>query len=49
MPRYRLVVVYFMLFMLMVSCARNDRNPVGTDLPDDDWYGEGPFLVHSPR
>lgn len=43
-------VSYFMLAILSIlqiisaGCTRNDRNPVGSQLPDEDWFGEGPFI-----
>jgi len=43
MPR-RLVLFVSLLTVLLGACTRNDKNPIGTDLPDDDWYGNGPFV-----
>jgi hypothetical protein len=33
-----------LLVMVVLGCARNQENPVGVSLPDDDWFGQGPFL-----
>ena len=32
------------LTLLITGCSTNDRNPVGPQLPDEGWFGEGPFL-----
>ncbi len=34
--------------VLTQGCSRRDRNPVGSDLPDEEWFGEGPFLDTIP-
>lgn len=33
-----------MLSVLVSACTRNENNPIGTDLAEDDWYGDGPFI-----
>lgn len=43
-----LILVCLVIASLYAGCSRRDRNPVGSDLPDDDWFGEGPFLDTIP-
>jgi hypothetical protein len=40
---FGILTILSVVFVLLVGCSRTDQNPVGTQLPDEDWYGDGPF------
>lgn len=39
---HRLFLALFLV--VLCGCARRQENPVGPSLPDDGWFGRGPFL-----